>query len=64
MLLTPPPDVRETIVDLRLGGRPGFPFPGWARDGPGGLGFDSPPEGRSSYDANRDGIFSARRIVI
>src|SRR5450759_5351732 len=27
MLLTLPPEVRETIVDLRLGGRPGFPFP-------------------------------------
>ena len=44
MLLTSPPEVRETIVDLRLGGRPEFPFPGSARDGPGGLGFDSPPE--------------------
>ena len=28
MLLTPPPEVRQTIVDLRLGGRPGFRFPG------------------------------------
>jgi hypothetical protein len=27
-LLTPPPEVRGTIVDLRLGRRPGFPFPG------------------------------------
>jgi hypothetical protein len=28
LLLAPTPAVRETIVDLRLGGRPGFLFPG------------------------------------
>src|SRR6266581_9698188 len=32
MLLTPPPEVRKTIVVLRLGGWPGFPFQGWAKD--------------------------------
>ena len=28
MLRMPPPEVRETIVDLRLARQPGFPLPG------------------------------------
>jgi hypothetical protein len=50
MLLTPPPEVRQTIVDLL--GPPGFPV----QDGPADLRFDYPPEGRSFRNAKHSAV--------